>query len=133
EAQPARHPSIAVKEVMPAITVEATTFALFGSLGDLALRKLFPALYQLDRAGLLNDDTRILALSREPGEPSAHLERIAQALRRQVPAAQLDEQILERFQARFEYLAMDFRNAGDYAVLAANVSPSMPLIAYFAT
>ncbi len=49
---------------MPAITVEATTFALFGSLGDLALRKLFPALYQLDRAGLLNDDTRILALSR---------------------------------------------------------------------
>ena len=38
---------------MPSITVEPCTFALFGALGDLALRKLFPALYQLDRAGLL--------------------------------------------------------------------------------
>ncbi|MBA1263421.1 glucose-6-phosphate dehydrogenase [Stutzerimonas stutzeri] len=118
---------------MPAITVEATTFALFGALGDLALRKLFPALYQLDRAGLLNDGTRILALSREPGEPSAYLERITQALRRHVPAAQLDEQALERFQARFACLTMDFRNAEDYATLAASVSPDMPLIAYFAT
>lgn len=47
---------------MPGITVEPTTFSLFGALGDLALRKLFPALYQLDRAGLLHGDTRILSL-----------------------------------------------------------------------
>ena len=39
---------------MPSITVEPCTFALFGALGDLALRKLFPALYQLDRADLLH-------------------------------------------------------------------------------
>ena len=38
---------------MPGITVEPTTFSLFGALERLALRKLFPALYQLDRAGLL--------------------------------------------------------------------------------
>ncbi|HBS78156.1 MAG TPA: glucose-6-phosphate dehydrogenase, partial [Pseudomonas sp.] len=118
---------------MPAITVDATTFALFGALGDLALRKLFPALYQLDRAGLLNNDTRILALSRDPGEPAAHLERIDQALRRYVPAAQLDESVLSRFQGRLGYLTMDFRNAKDYAALAEMVAPEMPLIAYFAT
>jgi glucose-6-phosphate 1-dehydrogenase len=35
--------------IMPSISVEPCTFALFGALGDLALRKLFPALYQLDR------------------------------------------------------------------------------------
>ncbi|MEB0104223.1 hypothetical protein QN386_23240, partial [Pseudomonas sp. CCI3.2] len=28
---------------MPLITVEPCTFALFGAVGDLALRKLFPA------------------------------------------------------------------------------------------
>ena len=44
---------------MPSITVEPCTFALFGALGDLALRKLFPALYQLDRANLLHPDTRL--------------------------------------------------------------------------
>ena len=52
---------------MPGITVEPITFALFGALGDLALRKLFPALYQLDRAGLLHAQTRVLALAREAG------------------------------------------------------------------
>jgi hypothetical protein len=51
---------------MPSISVEPCTFALFGALGDLALRKLFPALYQLDRANLLHEDTRMLALAREP-------------------------------------------------------------------
>src|SRR5690606_1303132 len=118
---------------MPAITVDATTFALFGALGDLALRKLFPALYQLDRAGLLHSDTRIVALSRDKGEPSTHLDRIDQALRRYIPAAQLDEAVLARFQARLDYLTMDFRSAQDYAALTAMVSPDVPLIAYFAT
>ena len=61
---------------MPSITVEPCTFALFGALGDLALRKLFPALYQLDGAGLLHDDTRILALAREAGSEQQHLAHI---------------------------------------------------------
>ena len=39
--------------------------ALFGALGDLSRRKLFPALYQLDREGLLHDDTRLLGLARQ--------------------------------------------------------------------
>ena len=46
------------------MTREATPnvdLALFGALGDLALRKLYPALYHLDRDGLLGTDTRILA------------------------------------------------------------------------
>ncbi|MBB3105497.1 hypothetical protein, partial [Azomonas macrocytogenes] len=37
---------------------EQCTLALFGALGDLALRKLFPSLYQLDRANLLHPDMR---------------------------------------------------------------------------
>ena len=69
---------------MSSITVEPCTFALFGALGDLALRKLFPALYQLDRAGLLHDNTRILALAREPGDALTHLAHIDSQLRQYV-------------------------------------------------
>ena len=69
---------------MPSITVEPCTFALFGALGDLALRKLFPALYQLDGAGLLHDDTRILALAREAGSEQQHLAHIEKELRKYV-------------------------------------------------
>ncbi len=120
-------------KIMPAITVEATLFALFGASGDLAMRKLFPALYQLDRAGLLHAETRVLALSRDAGEPTAHLDRIGEALRRYVPESQLDPVVLERFRDRLDYLTMDFRRDEDYAALAEKVSPDIPLIAYFAT
>ncbi len=118
---------------MPAMKLESCTFALFGALGDLALRKLFPALYQLDRAGLLHDATRILALARETGEPSDHLRAIEQALRLHVPAKELTETDLTRFLARLSYLGMDFLKAEDYAALLEHVSPQDQLIAYFAT
>jgi glucose-6-phosphate 1-dehydrogenase len=69
---------------MPSITVEPCTFALFGALGDLALRKLFPALYHLDGADLLHEDTRIIALAREAGTEQQHMAFIAAELRRYV-------------------------------------------------
>ncbi|MES2821926.1 MAG: glucose-6-phosphate dehydrogenase [Pseudomonadota bacterium] len=118
---------------MPAITVVPSTFVLFGALGDLALRKLFPALYQLDRAGLLHGDTRIVALAREPGETHQQLALIEEGLRRHVPAADIEAAVLERFQARLSYLRMDFLSAPDYAALAETVVGSRSLIAYFAT
>ena len=38
---------------------------IFGATGDLSARKLFPALFQLDTAGLLPDDLRIIAVARQ--------------------------------------------------------------------
>jgi glucose-6-phosphate 1-dehydrogenase len=118
---------------MPSIIVESCTFALFGALGDLALRKLFPALYQLDRAGLLHADTQILALARDAGDAQQYLQQIEQHLRRHVPAAEVDAAVLQRFQARLSYLSMDFLEADDYQLLAEQVGSSERLIAYFAT
>ncbi len=118
---------------MPAISVDATTFALFGALGDLALRKLFPALYQLDRAGLLHGGTKLLALSRDAGDPHTHMATIEQAIRRYVPDADIDESVLARFLERMQYLTIDFRRREDFAPLVRMVAPEMPLIAYFAT
>ena len=118
---------------MPSIIVESCTFALFGALGDLALRKLFPALYQLDRAGLLHADTQILALARDAGDAQQYLQQIEQHLRRHVPAAEVDAAVLQRFQARLSYLSMDFLEADDYLLLAEQVGSSERLIAYFAT
>ncbi|MDH4606993.1 glucose-6-phosphate dehydrogenase [Pseudomonas sp. BN102] len=113
--------------------VEPCTLALFGALGDLALRKLFPALYQLDRAGLLPAETRILALAREDGDPAAHLDAIGEHLRRHVPAREVEEGAVQRFLARLDYLSMDFREAGAYLGLVDKLGPVTQLIAYFAT
>ncbi|NWD53057.1 glucose-6-phosphate dehydrogenase, partial [Pseudomonas gingeri] len=118
---------------MPSITVEPCTFALFGALGDLALRKLFPALYHLDSAGLLHKDTRILALAREPGSVDEHLATIAAELREFVEAKEIDEVVVERFLGRLSYLHVDFLKADDYVALAETAGTAERLIAYFAT
>ena len=117
---------------MPSITVEPCTFALFGALGDLALRKLFPALYQLDGAGLLHDDTRILGLAREAGSEQEHLAHIEKELRNYV-GKELDEAVAARFLARLAYVHVDFMKADDYVALAEKVGSDQRLIAYFAT
>lgn len=119
--------------IMPAINVEPCTFGLFGALGDLALRKLFPALYQLDRAGLLHPDTRLLALAREAGSDDAHLASIESHLRRYLPATDVDETAVQGFMARITYLHLDFLEREGYRRLADTVTPEQPLIAYFAT
>ncbi|TWH65002.1 glucose-6-phosphate 1-dehydrogenase [Azomonas agilis] len=118
---------------MPAIIPEAVTLALFGAQGDLALRKLFPALYQLDRASLLHEGTRVLALSRRVGDPQAHKARIEQALRQRLLRHELDERILERFCNRLDCLTMDFQCATDYEALKSKITTQGPLIAYCAT
>lgn len=118
---------------MAAISVEPCTFALFGALGDLALRKLFPALYQLDRANLLHPDTRLLALAREAGSAQVHLDTIEAHLRRHVPEADIEPASLGRFLARLSYQHLDFLQPEGYQALAEQLPGEQPLIAYFAT
>lgn len=118
---------------MTPLSVEPCTLALFGALGDLALRKLFPALYQLDRAGLLPTETRLLALARESGEAVSHLAMIEEHLRRHVGERDLDEAVLQRFMARLDYLSMDFRRAEDFAALADKAGNAESIVAFFAT
>ena len=55
---------------------------VFGARGDLARRKLFPALYQLDRAGLLSDSTRIAGVAREAIDSAAFIRQIESLVKR---------------------------------------------------
>ena len=48
------------------IPVEPFDFIIFGGTGDLAERKLIPALYQRQRAGQFSEPTRIIGASRSP-------------------------------------------------------------------
>lgn len=108
--------------------------ALFGALGDLAQRKLFPALYQLERAGLLHGKTRLLALARDALDAAAFHKRLVDGLRTHVRKSELDDAIIERFLAKVDYLGMDFSNQESYRHLAEwRKSSSVPLIVYMAT
>ncbi|WXL27662.1 glucose-6-phosphate dehydrogenase [Ectopseudomonas mendocina] len=112
--------------------VEPCTIAIFGAFGDLALRKLFPSLFQLDRAGLLPAQTRVISLGRDDGglEPSA---LVANALHEYVAAKELEQPVLDRFLSRIDWLYMDFLDAEAYHTLAERVGQVDSVIAYFAT
>ena len=46
------------------VPVDPFDLIIFGGTGDLAMRKLLPALYHRDRDGQLTKDSRIIAASR---------------------------------------------------------------------
>jgi len=53
--------------------VEPVDLVFFGGTGDLAMRELLPALYNLDRDGMLDAWTRILGVAREAIDRNAYL------------------------------------------------------------
>jgi len=46
------------------VSLKACDVVIFGGVGDLAMRKLLPALYHLDMDGLLAPTTRVVGASR---------------------------------------------------------------------
>lgn len=107
---------------------------LFGALGDLAKRKLFPALYQLDRSGLLDQGSRILAIARDQTDTDGVRRHLQDKLREYVKADEFDESVVETFLQRIEYLHLDFTNPEGYEALNDwRGSPDSNLIVYMAT
>ena len=78
----------------------AVEVVLFGVLGDLSRRKLLPALYQLDLAGLLDEKTRVVGVARHE-HSNQDLVEFAKENLTQFVSEGLDEQVLNRFLARF--------------------------------
>ena len=76
----------------------ACDLMLFGASGDLAQRKLFPALYQLDRAGLLASDSRVLAIARRDTDTAALRKALLARLEELVPASQFDATVAQAFE-----------------------------------
>jgi len=92
---------------------EPCTFVVFGASGDLAHRKLLPALLQLSRERLLHPKTAVVGFARrEMTDDQFRSEVGAAARERGVPDAEW-----RRFAENLFYRAGVFENGGDYAGL----------------
>jgi glucose-6-phosphate 1-dehydrogenase len=89
-------------------------FVVFGGTGDLAFRKLLPALYLRDRDGQLPAETRIIAASRAGLDVSGYRDKVRGELVRFVANDALDDQQLDRFLARLDYASIDFADPDDW-------------------
>ncbi len=97
---------------------QACDFFLFGALGDLSLRKLFPALYHLHREGLLHPQTRLIGVARREQSDEAFVDTVRATLTRYVKATEFDASSWESFAQRLHYLCVDFSQPEGFAQLA---------------
>src|ERR1700754_4224237 len=93
-------------------------FIIFGGTGDLAVRKLLPALYLRDRDGELAADTRIIAVARAGLDEPGYRDKIAAELGRFVDAGSLEAASVDRFLARLRFVSIELTEPDDYAAVA---------------
>ena len=91
---------------------------IFGGTGDLAARKLIPALYHRHVAGQLADEARIIALGRRPLSSAEYLDSVAEKSRGYISADYLDEAAWRVFVERIHYRQLDAASDEDFDALA---------------
>ena len=89
------------------IPVEEFDLIIFGGTGDLAMRKLLPALYHRDRDKQFTDDSRIISLGRSALTKKAYLEQVEAALRANLSKGEFDAAHWNTFKSRIDYAQID--------------------------
>ena len=95
------------------IDQQACDFVIFGVTGDLCRRKLIPALYQLDKAGLLHEQSHIIGVARRKIEHQEFVEKVRESLHTFVRES-LDPAVVERLLARLHYVLINLDVPGEY-------------------
>jgi len=95
------------------------TIVLFGGTGDLASRRIVPALYRLERSGALPRTTRIVGLARRALSDGEYRAMLRESTRDALPAADWDEASWTRFASWVDYLRGDVSDPAAYALLKA--------------
>ncbi|TWI58094.1 glucose-6-phosphate dehydrogenase [Halalkalibacter nanhaiisediminis] len=101
--------------------MDSMTFVLFGATGDLAKRKIFPALYNLFLDGNMPTSFSVIGLGRREMSHDEFQARVEDSLvtfsRRQTD----DQSKMEGFLKAFRYNALDVNNPDDYKKLLQTI------------
>jgi len=89
------------------VPVEPFDLIIFGGTGDLAMRKLLPALYHRDCDGQITADSRIIAASRGALSRDEYLALVEESLRSNLAEGDFDESSWQSFKERLHYVQAD--------------------------
>jgi len=89
------------------VPVDIFDLVIFGGVGDLALRKLMPALYHRDRDGQLPPGCRIISVGRSHVTNDEFLARVGGSLKEKLPDSEFSEEFWGAFSQRLQYIRAD--------------------------
>ncbi len=92
-----------------------TVMIIFGGSGDLAHRKIYPALFNLYRSGLIHDNFAVIGTARRPWSHEYLRGQVADAVHETY--GEVDETDLEAFASHFYYQSHDVTNVEHYVTL----------------
>jgi len=97
------------------------TIVILGGAGDLAKRKLVPALYEVARGGLLSPSTAIVGLARSAGTDGSWRDAVRASVMEFAPAGTFDEAAWGAFAGRLFFHQGDFLSPETYAALQSRL------------
>ena len=101
---------------------ESTIFVIFGAAGDLAQRKLIPALYNLFIDGWLPEMFHVFGVGRTEMDSDAFREHLRDGVNRVSRRGKVDAQLWGKFAEHLSYDALDIDTADAYSVLKQKLS-----------
>ena len=113
------------------IKVEPFDLVVFGGTGDLAYRKLFPALFHRDKSEQFTDPTRIIGVSRRHMEREDFRASVRDALIKFGEADASCAEAVERFIQRLDYHAVDATSDAGWKELKDVLGPEEHTRAYY--
>ena len=102
-------------------TAEPCAVVIFGASGDLAQRKLIPALYELQREHLLPDSFALVGYSRSEMSDDAYRAECRAAVEKFARTRPMDPALWKKIESRTFYVRGDYGSAVDHDRLAAKL------------
>jgi len=113
------------------VKVDPFDLVVFGGTGDLAYRKLYPALFHRERSGQFTEPTRIVGVSRRRLEREAFRESVKDALVRFNAVDDKSADALEQFLMRLDFVAADATTGAGWDDLRDKLGPDERIRAFY--
>lgn len=99
------------------IPVKPFDLVIFGATGDLAMRKLLPALFRRHAVGQIPEEARIIGVSMSEHSSEEFRVLASKALQQHIPSDELGEALLASFLKRLFYIANDVTDKDGWTAL----------------
>ena len=113
------------------IPVDSFDLVVFGGTGDLARRKIFPALYRRYVACQMPEDSCVIGAARTDYDTAEYRKTIGEAIREFGGSAAKEDKKLKEFLARVHYVKIDAKGSDGWSELAGMVRKELVNAFYF--